>query len=210
MVLLAIVVLIMYLYLGYFYGYISIPTWLRPSPKSTVSVEDYHSSLKFNNPEKSELPRVAVYMDEDYRLSKDDYTSCSVKITNAAEYNLDQKEAKIKIWGNSTAITDKKPYKIKFSQKTSLFGGGREKSWILLTNVNDITGIHNYVSMELYRHFAKDGTFVPVVKSVSLHINDEYQRAYNLCNQVETGKTRVPISGKIRDNPEKNGLFIGI
>ena len=106
-------------------------------------VEKYHSYLNFDEPEKSQLPRIDITMDDDYMLSRKDYTGCSVQISNASEYDLDKTEAKIRIRGNSTAHADKKNYKIKFPEKISLFGGGEEKSWVLLANVDDITGIHN-------------------------------------------------------------------
>lgn len=197
-----------YVYGQYYYGMVSIPSWMRLTPKKEVIVENYHSYLNFDEPENSTLPRIDIAIDEDYQLSKSDYTKCSVQITNADEYDLEKADAKIKIRGNTTAQADKKPYKIKFDEKTSLFGGGKEKSWVLLANVNDIPGIHTYVSMELYRYLAPEGTFVPMVKFVNLYINDEYQGVYNLCDQVETGKTRVPIDGNIGLTPEQTDYLL--
>ncbi len=190
------------------YGKVSIPDWLRPTHEAMNNVTDYHSNLNFDEPIDSQIPRIDISMDEDYTLSKEEYTKCSISISNANEYNLSTADAKIRVRGNSTQQADKKPYKIKFSEKTSLFGGGEEKSWVLLANVNDITGIHNYISMEMYRHIASEGTFVPMIQFVNLYLNGEYQGVYNLCDQVETGDTRVPISGKIKSTPEETDYLI--
>ncbi len=192
----------------FYYGKLSIPEWVRGGPHEHQEINDFHSHLDFEEPQVSNLPRIDITMDEDYVLSRTDYTRCSVKISSAGEYNLGETKAKIRIRGNSTARADKKPYKIKFGEKTSLFGGGNEKSWVLLANVNDITGIHNYVSMEIARHISSEGTFVPMVRFVSLYINGNYQGVYNLCDQVETGETRVPISDEIGYTPEETDYLL--
>ncbi len=189
------------------YGEFSIPRWARLKSSSSIPVEDYHSTLNYTEPKNSKIPRIDILMDDDYSLSKTNYTECSVQISNAAEYNLDPSDAKIRIRGNSTQYADKKPYKIKFNEKTSLFGGGDEKSWVLLANANDITGLHNYIAMEIYRQISAEDTFVPMVQIVNLYINNEYQGVYNLCDQIETGKTRVPISGKVKSTPEETDFL---
>lgn len=190
------------------YGTLSIPSWMRPTHESKPDVKDYHSYLSFEEPENSLLPRIDISMDEDYLLSRTEYTNCFVQISNADEYNLESEKARIRIRGNSTQFADKKPYKICFFEETSLFGGGKERNWVLLANVNDTTGIHNYVSMELARYLMADGTFVPMVQFVNLYINGEYQGVYNLCDQVEPGDKRVPISKEIQATPEETDYLI--
>ena len=192
----------------YLYGSFSIPSWFRSPHKALREVENYHSNLDFEDTDDSNIPRLDIIMDEDYKLGKNDYTDCYIQINNAEQYDLELTEAKIRIRGNSTSSADKKPYKIKFTDKISVFGGGKEKSWVLLANTNDITGIHNYVSMELYRHLAPEGTFIPRITFVNLYINGCYQGVYNFCDQVETGKTRVPISVKIKSKPEETDYLI--
>lgn len=192
----------------YLYGSFSIPSWFRSPHKALREVENYHSNLDFEDIDDGNIPRLDIMMDEDYKLGKKDYTGCYIQISNAEQYNMELTEAQIRIRGNSTSSADKKPYKIKFQDKISVFGGGKEKSWVLLANTTDITGIHNYVSMELYRHLAPEGTFIPMVRFVNLYINGCYQGVYNFCDQVETGKTRVPISGKIKSKPEETDYLV--
>ncbi len=190
------------------YGSFSIPSWLRSPHKALREVKDFHSNLDFEDIEDSNLPRLDIILDKDYKLSKAEYTNCNIQIRNAEQYDLELTEAQIRIRGNSTSSADKKPYKIKFLEKKSVFGGGKEKGWVLLANTNDITGIHNYVSMEIYRYLAPEGTFIPMIRFVNLYINGCYQGVYNFCDQVETGKTRVPISGKIKSRPEETDYLI--
>ena len=191
-----------------FYGTFTIPAWMRIPHKPLQEVENYHSDLDFNDIDNSSLPRVDVLLDPDYKLGKKEYTECCIKITNAGEYNLASCEAKIKIRGNSTSVSDKKPYKIKFLKKKAVLGGSKEKNWVLLANANDNTGLHNYVSLELYRYLSAPGTFIPMVQFVNLYINGKYQGVYNLCDQIEPGKNRVPISSDIKARPEDTDYLI--
>ena len=94
---------------SFLYGTFSIPHWMRPTHDAFEPVENYHSYLNFDEPKDSLIPRIDIVMDEDYMLSKADYTKCTVQISNADEYNLSESEAKIKIRGNTTQYADKKP-----------------------------------------------------------------------------------------------------
>ena len=190
------------------YGKFPFQSRKKSGSEAFEIVKNYHSDLKFQEVENSSLPKLDIVMADDYTLSRDDYTRCKIKITNAEEFNLELSDAQIRVRGNTTSQADKKPFKIKFDEKISIFGGGKEKSWVLLANVSDITGIHNYVCMELYRYLTDGKAFVPMVCFVNLYINDNYQGVYNICDQVETGKTRVPISGKIKATPEETDYLI--
>ena len=208
LIILVLLVLGILFFYRHLYGTFSIPSWMRPEHEPLKKVEKYHSNLNFEDVSESTLPRMNIVMSTDYLLSSDEYTECTVEIKNADEYNLDACNANIRIRGNTTSQADKKPYKLKLDEKKSLFGGGKEKSWVLLANVNDITGIHNYVSMEIYRYLTDGKAFIPMIRFVNLYINGEYQGVYNLCDQIETGKTRVPISGKIKATPEETDYLV--
>ena len=88
-------------------------------------------------------------------------------------------------WGNS-----KKPYKIKLEEKTNLFGLGKNKHWVLMTNY-DASQIRNWITgwmgERLGLEFTPMGAFVEVV------MNDEYLGIYYLCEQIRIAKTRVAI-----------------
>ena len=100
---LVIVVITIFLLFKYAHGTISIPKWLRIKNKEMYHVENYHSNLKFAEVSGSLLPRIDIVMEEDYQLSRETYTKCTVQIKNAKEYDLDVSSANIRIRGNSTS-----------------------------------------------------------------------------------------------------------
>ncbi|MDR1353523.1 MAG: CotH kinase family protein, partial [Treponema sp.] len=53
--------------------------------------------------------------------------------------------------GNSTWKANKKPYRIRFREKTSLFGYEKARSWVLLAKNQDTTLILNTTAFELGR-----------------------------------------------------------
>jgi hypothetical protein len=82
---------------------------------------------------------------------KENYIPSSVRLSDAShpEYNFEGKEAGIRGRGNVTWGYPKKPYRLKFDKKISMFGLGEAKSWVLLANYRDPTLIMNTVAFEL-------------------------------------------------------------
>lgn len=148
--------------------------------------------------ENSTLPRVDICFDG-MTIDKDHYTDATLSITNnkATGYlDIEPQSVRIKLRGNSTAACPKLPIKIKFEDKIQLFEGSKEKTWTLLANYFDPTGIHNYIAYNLYGYLT--GTqWVSDVTFVDVYVNDVYQGVYTLCDQVEVADTRINISSKI-------------
>ncbi|KAA6322453.1 hypothetical protein EZS27_028004, partial [termite gut metagenome] len=96
--------------------------------------------------------------------------------------------------GNSTWNYSKKPYRLKFDKKTSLFGLGAAKSWVLLANYQDPTFITNTVALELGRRIGLACT--NHTNHVELFLNKKYQGSYVLTEQVQVNEYRVNISEK--------------
>ncbi|GHV09638.1 hypothetical protein FACS189485_22420 [Spirochaetia bacterium] len=93
--------------------------------------------------------------------------------------------------GNTTWGQPKKPYRIKFKNKTSLFGYEQAKSWVLLANYLDPTLIMNTLAFELGVRFGLP--FTNHYQHVDLVLNGVYQGSYVLTEQVQVGKGRVDI-----------------
>lgn len=93
--------------------------------------------------------------------------------------------------GNSTWALEKKAFQIKLSRKADLFGMGEAKTWILLANGFDETGIRNTIALGM----AADAglAWTPEYVPVDLYCNKEYQGSYLLCEKVQAGKERVDI-----------------
>ncbi len=127
-------------------------------------------------------------------VSKDDYLQCTVTVGNAEESHcFEQNKAKIKGRGNSTWSMPKKPYKLKFDQKIDLFGNGSAKTWTLIANYCDPSLIRNYLAYTVGAGLENIRETTTLVQFVDVYLNGRYDGVYLICEQNETGKTRVDI-----------------
>ncbi len=130
--------------------------------------------------------------------SKEEYVDCLVTVNNAGEYNFENKEAQIRGRGNSTWGYPKKPYKLKFSSKTKLFGNAKAKTWTLIANYIDDSMMRNYLAYNVAQEF-DDLNYTTSTKYVDVYINGEYNGVYLVCEQVEVNDNRVAISEDYTD-----------
>lgn len=107
------------------------------------------------------------------------------------EYCMNNEVMTIRGRGNSTWDMPKKPYRIDFPKKTSVFGLSPAKKWVLLANYQDPTLLMNDVAFELGRRFGLQYTHSST--HVDLYVNGEYRGNYQLTEQKEIGKGRVDI-----------------
>ena len=93
--------------------------------------------------------------------------------------------------GNSTWSLAKKPYKLKFKEKTKLLGTGyaKAKKWTLLANHGDKTLLRNALTSLMGEQAGLP--FNPAVKFVDLTLNGNYVGTYQLSDQVEVRAHRV-------------------
>jgi hypothetical protein len=97
--------------------------------------------------------------------------------------------------GNSTwAVDAKKPYRIKFGEKQSVFGLQKNRSWALLANYYDPTFALNAVGFELGKRLGLPGT--PNHFLVDFYLNGSYKGIYQLTDLVQVNKGRVDIDEK--------------
>lgn len=111
----------------------------------------------------------------------------------------------IKGRGNSTWLSDKKPYNIKLEEKADLFGMGKHKSWCLLSNPSDNSLIRNAVCYDLAR--AMGVPYTTDSYNVHLYLNGEYAGLYMITEKVDIGENRVDIhdlEGETEDVNEKD------
>lgn len=101
--------------------------------------------------------------------------------------------------GNATWNYDKKPYRIKFNKKKSLFGLTAAKSWVLLADYKSPTALQNATAFELGQRF--NFPYANHYKHVELVLNGEYKGMYILTEQVQVGEGRVNID-------ENNGFLV--
>lgn len=141
------------------------------------------------------LPRLDVVMEEPaWNINKEDYIGCTVTLSGAGEeYDFTELEAGIRGRGNTTwKFYPKKPYRIKFEEKTSMFGEKKNKSWVLLAMYNDFSYIKDRIAFTLADSLGSDD-FVPSYNYVELYINGKYKGLYLLTDQVDENKGRTDV-----------------
>ena len=106
-------------------------------------------------------------------------------------YDVEETSMTIRGRGNTTWNMPKKPYRIDFPVKTSLFGLPKAKKWILLANYQDPTLLMNDVAFQLGRVFGLE--FNQSSIHVELFLNGTYRGNYQLTEQKEVGEGRVDI-----------------
>ena len=129
-----------------------------------------------------------------HRLPYVAVTSFEIKDASNPQYNLTRnlKNDFIKVRGNSTSQAAKKPYRIQFGEKTSLFGKEAAKGWVLLANFYDGTFALNAIAFELGKRLGLE--FTPTYQFVNLYLNNKYMGIYQLTEQVQANKGRVEIN----------------
>ena len=109
----------------------------------------------------------------------------------------------IKVRGNGTYNTEKKPYEIKLTQSKGLLGMSAAKEWILLANAYDCSLMKN----TLVQDFAADYTDLPSAetKPIDLYINGEYRGSYLLSEKVQVRDGYIEIDDLGKRNVSVNG-----
>ena len=112
----------------------------------------------------------------------------------------------IKGRGNSTWLAEKKPYQIKLDSKTDLLQTGddsnKSKTWVLLTNASDPTGLRNNIVYDLSVAMGMEPGIQ--CEPINLYYDGEYRGTYLLCEKVEVGKGRVDIEDLEGANEDSN------
>lgn len=115
----------------------------------------------------------------------------------------------IKCRGNWTFTNfDKKPYKIKLSEKRALLGMPKDKHWVLLAHADDRTRfLRNSVGFEVSRMLGMK--YTPRERPVELVLNGEYLGLYMLTEHIRVGKNRVDIDEQNNDEEDINAVNRG-
>ena len=142
-----------------------------------------------------DLPLIVINTENNVPvISKEFYVSCSVSV-DSKDYNFsfENAEAQIRGRGNTSWDSPKKPYRLKFTEKTDLFGNGAAKNWTLISNYTDLSLIRNYLAYSVAADF-DSLTSTSTVEFVELYMNGEYLGVYLLCEQVEVHENRVNVT----------------
>jgi len=142
------------------------------------------------------------------------YEPCTITLTDTdQEVLIESAYADVKVRGNWTTSYDKKPLRIKFSEKHSMLGlndGAEMKNWVLLAEFKDNSMLRNKTALEISREMLlPDGYYAADARFVEVYINQEYWGVYLLTEQQETSKHRVAVSGPKKDETDPmTGYFL--
>ncbi len=139
------------------------------------------------------LPRIFINtVDGKPVTSKETYAECTVSVLyNGGGYeDITDAVASVRGRGHSSWELDKKPYKIKFDKKTSLFGLTAAKKWVLQANHVDKSLIRNTVAARI-SSVLTNLPFTPHSYPCDVFVNGVYAGVYSLTEQVEINEGRI-------------------
>ena len=101
-------------------------------------------------------------------------------------------DLQIKGRGNSTwKRWPKKPYRLKFTEKVSLLGEHKDRSWVILANYADKSAIRNHTA--LYMGKISNLDYTPSSHFVDLILNGKYEGTYEVCEKLKISNHRVAV-----------------
>ena len=141
--------------------------------------------------------------------SKDSYLDGNLIINTNTLYEQTKTAIPLQVKGrgNSTWTMPKKPYRLKFVDKTAVLGMPSAKNWVLLANYSDKTLLRTITAFELGSKIGAD--FTPQGRFVELVLNGEYNGAYFLTSQVEVHENRVNIPELKKSNTSESEITGG-
>ena len=166
------------------------------TPKSLGSGAVYPMSEPMPGDLPGKFPKVLINFNNGEtvkQLNKEEYTGAHIAVKNAGEFDVPLQSAGVRLRGNTTAGAPKKPMRIRFDAKTSMFGRLEERSWVLLANYCDFSQMRDYMAHNMYRQFSIPGTFASMTEFVDVYVNGVYQGVYLMCDQIDSGPGRVNI-----------------
>lgn len=95
----------------------------------------------------------------------------------------------IKGRGNTSWEPPKKPFEIRLDQPLDLLGLDKSKSFVLIANYYDITGIRNWIGFELEKTLEAENTTAS--RFVDLYLNGQYAGFYQVAEKVENSRNNV-------------------
>ena len=93
--------------------------------------------------------------------------------------------------GNNTFRYAKKPYQIKLSEKASLSGMNKAKTWVLLANWNDASLLRNQIALDMSRAAGLRNAVSCV--PADMWINGQYNGLYLMTEKIQIKKGRLEL-----------------
>ena len=158
------------------------------------------SAIGMESDKNSSLPSIYINTaDEAPIVSRDEYIGATVTVSGTLDdtrFGFEGKETEVRCRGNYTYTdTDKKSYRLKFTEKVNLFGQGwgPAKSWVLLANHCDKSLLRNHLAFTAGR-LLENIEYCTSSSFVKLYVNNEYYGIYQVAEQHNINDYRVSIA----------------
>ena len=152
------------------------------------------------NSENSELPQ-----------GRDRETRKKINVIIISDGKINVKQTgTIKLRGNSSLDSQKKPYLIKFDEKTTFLDMPcKDKKWVLISNMYDKSLLRNLLGYKMSEIFQLK--FTPSCRFVDVIINGNFRGNYLICDKIEVQSDRVAITKMdetCNQEPEVSGGYL--
>jgi hypothetical protein len=139
------------------------------------------------------LPRILIDTNSTPIDSKEDYVEGFISVKGGLEFeDLAAQEMKIRGRGNSTwAMHPKKPYQLKFRDKTAMLTMSKDKKWLFLAEYSDKSLIRNKISLDLGA--MSNLEYTPKGVYAEVFLNDNYNGTYLITQKVEVKSNRLNL-----------------
>ncbi len=131
------------------------------------------------------------------QVGLEDYVQAGVRVetkkNGVGVLEHETEAAQLRGRGNSTwFLSDKKPYRLRFDENTSILGMPKAKNYVLLAEYADKSLMRNAITQKMVS-LMNDLPYSLEVRFVELYINDDYRGVYVLTEQVEVHKNKFEI-----------------
>ena len=157
--------------------------------------ESKQELLKEDMYQPTNLPLLVINSEnEEMPQGRDKETKVKANFILINEGNVNvEKTGTIKLRGNSSLRSEKKPYLINFDEKTKVLDmPAKEKKWTLIPNMFDKTLMRNILGYKMSFIFGLK--YTPSCRYIDLILNGDYVGNYMICDKIEVSKDRVDIT----------------
>lgn len=139
------------------------------------------------------LPLISIHVkDAQEPYDKVNDLEMITSIISADGHSISTLPGTIRLRGNASLEFPKKPYRLKFEDKTKVLGSpAKAKKWTLISNYGDKTLMRNMLAFDISRRVGME--YTPFCTPVDVMVNGEYKGCYQLCDQIEVGTGRVDV-----------------
>lgn len=158
------------------------------------------------------IPLVSIYT-EGPVTSRLDYVSGTIYVNgdNTEGFkgkNIDGAGLKIRGRGNASwDMTDKKAYRLKLNEKSSVLGLPTNRDFVLVSNYFDKSLLRNVVAHSLAQQM-EYLYYTPTHIEIDFFLNGRYMGVYTIADKIEEAKSKVQVYNGT--NPDEPGFMIEI